>query len=202
MKIPRIKTPQAVAPYRGVIGFVFILTLSNILWKYNIKGDETDSLVTLFGQNISAPFDMMARHVAEICTSVLQNLGWNVKLNSNNVITHENGISAQVIWACSGLKQAYIYLCIMIFSRGSWLKKIWYIPLGLILVYLFNIIRISFIIAFIENHPTAFDLLHLYIFKYLYYILIFGIWVFWEEKISKPIHLINEPTDSNKPEKK
>lgn len=198
MKFPRITTSQTLAPHRGIIGFVIILTLSNILWKYNIKGDETDTLVTLFGQNISAPFIIMARHVAETCTSLLQSLGWNVSLNLENVIRHENGISVQVIWACSGLKQAYIYLCIMIFSRGSWIKKLWYIPLGLLLVYLFNIIRIGFIVAFIEHHPTAFDFLHLYIFKYLFYILIFGIWVFWEEKISISRHNRNVHSTSNK----
>jgi exosortase/archaeosortase family protein len=61
---------------------------------------------------------------------------------------------------------------------------LWYIPLGLVLVYLFNIFRISSIAAVIEQHPDWFKFTHEYFFKYLFYGLIFGMWVLWEEKIS------------------
>jgi hypothetical protein len=36
---------------------------------------------------------------------------------------------------------------------------------------------------FIEFHPEWFDLLHEYIFKYLFYGMLFLLWVWWTEKI-------------------
>lgn len=193
MKLPLIKLPQKLVPYRGVIGFVVILMVSNLIWKYNVLGDETDTLVTLFGMDISAPFVYMARHVAELCTWLLHITGHNITLDTWNILRHDNNVSVQIIWGCTGLKQAYIFICIIAFSRGPWAKKMWYIPLGLIVVYLFNIFRITFIIAFIENHHNAFDLLHFYIFKYLFYTIIFIMWVYWEEIIVGTKHLNNKP---------
>jgi len=137
----------------------------------------------LFGLDISAPFIYMARHVAELCTWLLHFIGSNITLDASNTLRHENSVSVQIIWGCTGLKQAYIFFCIIAFSRGPWTKKLWFIPLGLIVVYIFNIFRITFIIAFIENHHNSFDLLHFYIFKYLFYLLIFAMWVYWEEII-------------------
>ncbi len=193
MKFPLIKLPPKLTPYRGVIGFVVILMASNLIWKYNVLGDETDTLVTLFGMDISAPFVYMARHVAELCTWLLHSTGHNVTLDTSNILRHDNNVSVQIIWGCTGLKQAYIFICIIAFSRGPWAKKMWYIPLGLIVVYLFNIFRITFIIAFIENHHNTFDLLHFYIFKYLFYTIIFIMWVYWEEIIVGTKQLSNKP---------
>lgn len=193
MKLALFKLPPKLAPYRGVIGFVVILMVSNFIWKYNVLGDETDTLVTLWGIDISAPFIYMTRHVAEICTWLLHVTGHNVTLDTLNILRHDNNVSVQIIWGCTGLKQAYIFICIIAFSRGPWAKKMWYIPLGLIVVYIFNIFRITFIIAFIENYHNAFDLLHFYIFKYLFYLIIFAMWVYWEEIIVRTKQLSNKP---------
>ena len=181
-----MKFPEKLAPYRGVIRFAVVLMISNLLWKYNVMGDESytlNSTVTLWGMNISAPFDWMAGHVAYVSSLILHFFGSNAVLEPLNLLRYQNGHSIQIIWACSGLKQAYIFFCILAFSRGSWVKKLWYIPLGLIVVYLFNIFRIAFIVGYVEYHPNSFEFLHLYLFKYLFYGLIFGMWVLWEEKI-------------------
>jgi len=183
MKKSIFKLPEKLAPYRGVIGFAVILTISNLFWKYNVLGDESNTQVTFLGLDISETFIFMAKHIAQVTATILHFLGWNVSLDSTNMVRHETGNSAQIIWACSGLKQAYIYFCIIAFSRGPWLKKLWYIPLGLLIVYLFNIFRITVIVACIDQHPNWFEFLHLYFFKYLFYGVIFGMWVFWEEKI-------------------
>lgn len=192
MKLAPFKLPPKLAPYRGVIGFVIILMVSNFIWKYNVLGDETDTQVTFLGLDISAPFIYMARHVAELCTWLLHIIGSNVTLDASNTLRHDNKVSVQIIWGCTGLKQAYIFFCIIAFSRGPWTKKLWYIPLGLIVVYAFNIFRITFIIAFIENHHNTFDLLHFYIFKYLFYMIIFAMWVYWEEIIVETKQLSNK----------
>jgi len=183
MKKSIFKLPEKLAPYRGVIGFAVILTISNLFWKYNVLGDESNTQVTFLGLDISETFIFMAKHIAQVTATILHFLGWNVSLDSTNMVRHETGNSAQIIWACSGLKQAYIYFCIIAFSRGPWLKKLWYIPLGLLIVYLFNIFRITVIVACIDQHPNWFEFLHLYFFKYLFYGVIFGMWVYWEEKI-------------------
>jgi exosortase/archaeosortase family protein len=187
MKISDIKWPEKLAPFKGVILFAVIMMLSNVFWKYNLVGDEakdTDSTVMLWGMNISTPFVFMAHHVAHFSKAILNFLDFSVILRPNNVLGYENGSCVQIIWGCTGLKQAYICFCILAFSIGPWRKKLWFVPLGLFVVYAFNIFRISFIVASVENHPDWFHFLHLYAFKYGFYLIIFLLWVLWEERIS------------------
>jgi len=186
MKLPSFNFPEKLLPYKGVIIFFVVLMGANLFWKYNIMGDDSmkvDSMVTIWGMDISAPFTWMALHVARITTFILHSFGSTVVLEHSNVLRYPNGNSVLVIWACTGIKQAYITFCILAFARGPLIKKIWFIPLSLIVVYAFNIFRITFIVACIENHPDWFDFLHLYAFKYVFYGIIFLMWVWWEEKI-------------------
>ncbi len=180
-----MKLPAKIVPYSGVIYFVVILVASHFFWKFTVLGDESDTLVTFFGLDISAPFNYLASHVARVTADLLQTLGFSVQLEPNNVLRHENNTAVRIVWACTGLKQAYIFICIIAFYRGPIIKKLWYIPAGLVVVYLFNIFRIAAITAIIEQHPGWFDILHEHLFKYLFYVVIFGMWVLWEEKISR-----------------
>jgi len=180
-----MKLPAKIVPYSGVIYFVVILLASHFFWKFTVLGDESDTLVTFFGLDISAPFNYLASHVSRVTADLLQTFGSSVQLEPNNVLRHENNAAVRIVWACTGLKQAYIFICIIAFYRGPIVRKLWYIPAGLVVVYLFNILRIVAITAIIERHLGWFDILHEHLFKYLFYVVIFGMWVLWEEKISR-----------------
>jgi len=184
METPSFNFQEKLEPIKGVLIFFVILLGANLFWKYNVLGDESnsvDSMVTFWGINISAPFTWMAHHVAHVTAASLHFFGYHVVLEPSNMLHYSNGNSVLIIWACTGIKQAYICFCILAFSRGPWIKKLWYIPLSLIVVYMFNIFRIAFITACIENHPNWFHFLHVYVFKYIFYGVIFLMWVTWEE---------------------
>lgn len=190
MQLSKIKLLEKIEPYKGVLLFAFLLMCSNYFWKYNVLGEESFSLtskVTLWGFDISTPFLWMTNHIAHLTLSILNLLGSNVILTPGNIFKHENGFLVQIVWACTGIKQAYIFFCILAFYRGPWKHKLWYIPLGLVVVYLFNVFRITFIIGVVEFRPEWFHFLHITAFKYLFYAVIFLMWVVWEEKfVHKP----------------
>lgn len=181
----RFKIPESIEPYSGIIYFVVLLMLSHFFWKFTVLGDETETVVTFFGMNISAPFNLMADHVAKVTTRMLEIMGYSISLSADNVVRHDNNVAVHVVWACTGLKQAYIFVCIIAFYRGTLKNKLWFIPLGLLVVYLFNIFRIVVITALIKENPEWFYILHEHVFKYLFYVIIFGMWILWEEVVSK-----------------
>lgn len=84
---------------------------------------------------------------------------------------------------CTGLKQAFIWFWLIFTVRGAWVHKLWYIPLGWLVCYAFNILRIAAIALLIEHHPDWFYIIHEWIFKYLFYLILFGLWVLFVEKI-------------------
>jgi len=178
------KLPEKLRPYSGIIYFLLVLVCAHFFWKITVKGDETDTIVTFLGMNISAPFNFMAAHVAKATAWLLQLFGSDILKCDQNLLRYENGVGVRIVWSCSGLKQAYIFVCIIAFYSGNFKKKLAYIAVGLVVVYLVNILRISAITALVKFYPAQFELMHEYIFKYLFYLILFGMWVLWDEKIS------------------
>jgi len=180
------KTKPILSPYLGIILFVVALFSANILWKLIISGDENLSVVLLFNKfDISAPFVVMSKHIASLVYAIVRFLGNEISLTDNILTYIKNGHNVRVVWGCTGIKQTFIFVIIMLLARGNWKHKLWFIPVGFFLCYLINIVRITAITLIVKNHQELFDFYHLFVFKYLYYVLIFFIWLFWEEKIYK-----------------
>lgn len=184
MKCPSLKRLfDALTPYLDVIIFMITLLVANYFWKFTMNGDEDGALVTWFGLNVTAPFDIMARHVAAAVYWLVDLFRDTAMMTDDYTIRFESGSGTRIIWGCSGLKQSFIWMCLILTVRGGWKQKLWFIPVGWVCCYAFNILRIFLIALFIEHHPEWFGMLHDYIFKYLFYGMMFGLWVIFVEKI-------------------
>ena len=179
---------QLFEPYADVIIFMVTLLAANYFWKFTVSGDENGDLVTWFGLDITAPFEFMACHIASVVYWLVSLFRDTAFMTDPNTIHFTSGTGTTIIWGCTAIKQSFIWLCLMLtvmpYNSGcTWLHKLWFIPLGWLCCYLFNILRIFLIALFIEHHPEWFHLLHDYLFKYLFYAMLFGLWVIFVEKI-------------------
>src|SRR5690554_3817713 len=156
----KLKLHRLLVPMRGIIYFFIILLVAHFFWKFTMLGDESNEVVTFFGLDLSAGFNTMVVHLTEMVYKALVWLGYDVEIVGNNIIRHDNGAAVRIVWACTGYKQAYIFTAIILFYKGPFLRKLWYIPAGLVVVYLFNIFRMVMIIAAIRKNPDSFEFLH------------------------------------------
>ncbi len=170
-------------PYYDIILFVVAMLAANYFWKFTVMGDDGGLHVTWFGLDITHPFDVMAHHIASVVYWLLSLTNEHVHFQYPNFIYFDSGSAVRIVWSCTALKQSFIWIVIMLVARGSWKRKLWFIPLGLACAYLFNIVRITLINMVIEHHPEMFDLLHEYIFKYLFYGMLFCLWLWWTHRI-------------------
>ncbi len=181
-------------PYRDVIVFVVTLLVANYFWKWTMNGDEYGEQVTWFGLDVTAPFEFMACHIASVVYGLLSLFRDTVTMPDEHTIRFASGVGTTIIWGCSGLKQSFIWLCLILTVRPIFkssnsqilkfsIAKSLYILLGWLCCYVFNILRIFLIALLIEHHPDWFEVLHNYIFKYLFYAMLFGLWVIFVEKI-------------------
>ena len=183
---------QLFEPYTDVIIFMVTLLAANYFWKFTVSGDENGDLVTWFGVDITTPFEFMACHIASVVYWLVSLFRDTAFMTDPHTIHFTSGSGTTIIWGCTALKQSFIWFWLIATVR-PWnfqlstinfqLSKLWYIPLGWLCCYLFNILRIFLIALFIEHHPEWFHLLHDYIFKYLFYAMLFGLWVIFVEKI-------------------
>ena len=194
---------ERLRPYKDVIIFMVTLLVANYAWKWTMVGDENGDSVTWLGLDITAPFEFMACHIASVVYWLVSLFRDNAYMSDAHTIRFVGGTGTTVIWGCTALKQSFIWLCLILTVQptqitnhyGSadrqksqmcnrlWLHKLWFIPLGWVCCYVFNILRIFLIALLIEHHPEWFHPLHDYLFKYLFYAMLFGLWVWFVEGI-------------------
>lgn len=167
----------------GVLSFVLVLLIAHFLWKVSVRGDESDRIVSFLGFNISEPFNYMVDHVTFMVHHLLNFFGFYPNLEPYNIFRYENGNAIRIVWSCTGIKQSYIFAAIILLFNGSWKQKLWFIPAGLFVLYLYNLIRIAFLCGLVKDYQHLFDFMHEELTKYLYYAIVFGMWVLWEEKL-------------------
>ena len=97
---------------------------------------------------------------------------------------NKDGGWARIVVApeCASLKQWLHWIFLMVLFPGPWKHKLWYIPLGLVIVEWTNVVRICGIVLMQIPWPNSFHIAHDYIFKVFFYLVIFLMWVVWVEK--------------------
>ena len=86
---------------------------------------------------------------------------------------------------CNAISLFILFVSFVIAYPGKIKHKLWYIPLGIILVHFLNIFRVVAlaIIALKAPHTLGFN--HTYTFTFLVYAFIFYLWILWANKFSK-----------------
>ena len=179
------KITQMLAPYKEIIIFVVALLVSNYFWKFTFSGDEDGLIVTWLGLDVTTPFSLLAQHIASVVAWFVDLFRDTVRYVEPYTIRFDSGNGVRIVWGCTGLKQSFIWLCIMLAANGAWKRKLWFIPLGWLAIYVFNLLRIITTAFIVEHHPELFEIFHSYIFKYLFYFMLFMLWVWWTERIAR-----------------
>ncbi len=90
--------------------------------------------------------------------------------------------------SCNGLEPLVLFAIFIIAYPGKVKHKLWFIPAGLIIIHIANILRNYWLSLMLYHQKMEmFHLFHRYVFVFLIYLLIFGFWVLWANKFSKPI---------------
>ena len=186
---------QFFTPFKGILFFLFLLFFFHFSWKIAIAGDmqgenmQGENNLYLFGK------DMTPALFYSSCREFTQIVAWFIQLfpNTQNLIVEENRLKfatagntwINIVWGCLGFKQMTIYAGIILFYWGPFLKKLWYIPMGWLILSAYNVIRIATTVWLTDGNSERFDSLHNGILRYIYYTIVFLLWVVWAELIDK-----------------
>ena len=87
-------------------------------------------------------------------------------------------IGVQVFEGCNGLNIMILFIAFVV-AFGLDKRAYWFIPVGLLSIHLFNILRIVALILIQEVSMDGFHLFHKYIFTGIIYAFVLGLWVLW-----------------------
>ena len=100
---------------------------------------------------------------------------------------------------CNGLEMITLFSGFVLIFEGSWKHKIWFIPLGIIILYFLNIMRVLALIFIGKYSLSSLEFNHHYTFTFIMYGITFIGWLIWVKYFSnKNINdkLTNEETES------
>ena len=178
LKVKRFIEKKKLQPVVDVVLFAVIIYFFHWLWWSGGLKHYLEEFA-FFGETE----EFMAHQVAVPSAWIVEHiLRYPVNFVNDTIYTYNNNWVA-VEGSCSGLKQFYQWFFLMILFPGPWKKKLWFIPLGLLAIHAFNILRIVILVVVIVHWPQNWDFIHLSILRPMYYVVMFLLWVLWVEKV-------------------
>ena len=174
---PEYLSKNKLWPVVDVILFIIITYLFHKLWwKFSYLIYGTPALLSFSGwlsEMVYVASAWIDQHI----------LGMDITLYFKNIIHFNvNNRGIEINESCSGFKQMYQVLILFLLFPGPWKHKLWFIPMGMISMFLINIIRVVLLSVVMIYWPQHWDFIHLWVLRPFYYLVIFILWVIWVEK--------------------
>lgn len=135
---------------------------------------------------ISGSADWLALQVFNASLWINRNiLGLSIVTSEPNTMWFHNNCYIGVDEGCSGLKQFYQIAVLFILFPGPWKQKLWYIPLGFVVMFFTNVFRIVVLSLVVIWKPEYWTFTHDWILRPFFYVVIFILWVVWVEKFRR-----------------
>lgn len=165
---------------RAVLWFCLITVFIHIIWKFW----ELKLHYFPVGEFMANAADFFNTLVFNESTWVITHI-LNIKITTaGNSIFCSNGAGLTLIGSCSGIKQIMQFAILMLVFPGPWKHKLWFIPLGMVIVHFTNVLRVVLLTIVADNWPTQIMYAHDNWLRIMFYVVIFILWLIWVEKIS------------------
>ncbi len=133
--------------------------------------------------------DWLSAFVAKASTLLLKIVGYNAYQKNPANITIHGSRGATIAWGCIGVGVMFVWLAFISAHKAKRTYKLKWIIIGVLLIFLFNILRISFIILSYYYHWKYFQSFNAHsTFNYCTYIIIIimmGIFIYNYNKNEK-----------------
>jgi exosortase/archaeosortase family protein len=109
-----------------------------------------------------------------------------ITTSEDRVIHFENGGYIGINESCSGLKPILQFILLFLVFPGPWRKKLWFIPMGVVILHITNLFRIVGLSVVTVTIPEYWQFSHDYLFRPFFYVVIFLLWMWWVERLATP----------------
>ena len=97
---------------------------------------------------------------------------------------------------CNALELFALFAGFILIFEGSWKQKVWFIPLGIFIIHLLNVVRILALIFSGVVSKRLLEFNHKYTFTIAMYIITFIGWMIWVKYFASKPNLVNEKDES------
>lgn len=159
----------------GAVLFIFIYIFYNILRDIKIIDDIYVYILNKFVLVLLAA----SKFFVELFGFEVVTFGKTIK-----IIDNFQAAGVYLDRGCMGRNVMLAYAALIAVFPGKIKHKFWYIPMGLIIITIVNILRISGLAITAYCCPEYSDINHYLVFKIIAWIVIFLLWVIWFNRFS------------------
>lgn len=94
-------------------------------------------------------------------------------------IETQDKIALSVYEGCNGINVMILFVAFVIAFGGLIGKMIWFLPCGLVIIHISNLLRISLLFFVSEYYSKYFYYVHKYLFTAMIYVVVFSLWIVW-----------------------
>lgn len=124
------------------------------------------------------------QHILNHTAWLLESLYYSIEIElGSRIIRIVDTVGVTVGEPCIGFGVMAIFLALIISYPGHANRKMWFIPLGLLIIYTTNVIRIALLAIIVKTDPAIWELNHKFIFKLIIYSIVFLLWKHWMHHI-------------------
>ena len=171
---------QLLAEYKPAILFLLrflgIYIIGNILYG-----------LWIISYNVADPFTIM---VTEHSAILLELVGYNASTYAwpevPSVALLLNGSTVVNVYeGCNALNVSILFLAFLFAYKGTMNRTIAFGLLGLIAIYVFNLLRVAALFLVAEYFPDQLYLMHKFVFTGVIYAFVFFLWFLWVKRFAR-----------------
>ena len=173
---------------RGVLWFIMI----TLVIHYSYRFWAQDLHYYPIQSWMASLQDFMAHMVYEQSTWV-DSYVWGLNLTKDGMkMFFPNGAGITINESCVGDKQILQLALLLLVYPGKWRYKLWFIPLGMVIVHATNILRIVLLSLVAIWRPGWMETAHDTVLRGMFYLVIFGVWLSFVKLSEREGRIMNE----------
>lgn len=153
-------------------------------------------VLTFLYQNYLEQFDQKNNQIDSFTISVGKQTIGVLKLFDDNAYTinhltepsvkifYKDKYVSRIIEGCNAISVMILFISFVVAFTGKFKNTLWFIPLGLLLIHVLNILRIASLSIALYKFPEYEHFLHGVLFPLVIYGVVFLLWVIWVNKFS------------------
>ena len=134
----------------------------------------------------------LCRHIAQASAGVLELAGFkSFAGGAGGAMLYLGGWHVvSVGWQCDGLPMMALFAGFIIAYPGAWRTKLWFIPLGILVIHAINILRVVALALNQMYWRSSMEFNHHYTFTIIVYGFIFWLWTIWVRRFASRLPLV------------
>jgi exosortase family protein XrtF len=99
-------------------------------------------------------------------------------------LVEKDNVVLSVFEGCNGVNVMIVFTAFLVAFGGPRRVMVWFLPLGLLIIHLSNLLRVSLLYYTAIHQPAYFYYFHKYFFTAVLYFVVFALWALWVVKFN------------------